>query len=79
MPKSKYESRRDSRGNNVKLGFSGVFAQHRSIVLRRFFKSDRPTRSGARRVGDSPFLFCQAFFFVAFVPKKKALQRRTIF
>jgi hypothetical protein len=50
--------------------------------LRRFFKSDRPTRSGAVQAAqacNTPFLFCQAFFFEAFVPKKKALQRRTIF
>jgi hypothetical protein len=77
------------------LGFSGVFAQHPSIVLSTFSLFDfakqmvdvsQPrkgvafsTRSSARRVGDSPFLFCQAFFFVAILPKKKALQRRTIF
>jgi hypothetical protein len=34
----------------------------------------------ARRVGEKPpFLFCQAFFFVAILPKKKASQRQTIF
>ena len=41
------------------------------------FQKWRPARSSARRVGELPFLFCQAFFFVAILPKKKASQRRT--
>ena len=41
------------------------------------FQKWRPARSSARRVGELPFLFCQVFFFVAILPKKKALQRRT--
>ena len=51
-----------------KLGFISVFALHQSIVLRRFFKSDRPRGVSAK----TAFSFCKAFSFVPLVAKEKA-------
>jgi hypothetical protein len=70
-----------NRFSNFDLSNGCALCSHSlcAIVLRRFFKSDRPTRSGAVQAAqacNTPFLFCQAFFFVAIPPKKKALQRQ---
>jgi hypothetical protein len=51
-----------------------MFAQHQAI--KKVFWLLFLKKVTARRVGEiSPFLFCQAFFFVALMPKKKALQK----
>jgi hypothetical protein len=56
-----------------------MFAQTQRLkkFLRSFFQ--KATEGTGRAALYSPFLFCQAFFFVAIPPKKKALQRQTIF
>ncbi len=55
-----------------------MFAQHPSIVLRRFFKSVRPARSSAvqgRAALGSPFLFCQAFFLFEFAKQMTVVRQ----
>ena len=64
--------------NTNKLGFLAHYVRtNQSIVLRRFFKSDRLARSNARRAGDSAFLFAN-FFFVPLVSKKKWIKDKQL-
>jgi hypothetical protein len=54
-----------------------LFAQTKWVFC-PLFQKWLSTSSGAvqgRAALGSPFLFCQAFFFVALMPKKKALQK----
>jgi hypothetical protein len=51
-----------------KLGFIAMFTQTKVIVLRRFFKSDRPRGVSAK----TPIFFLQSFFFWGYFLKRKS-------
>jgi hypothetical protein len=58
-----------------KLGFSEHYVRTDQTIKKVFWLLFLK-KVTARRAGEkTPFLFCQAFFFVAILPKKKALQK----
>ena len=63
-----------SYGKNIllfdKLGFMGMFAQIKAIVLHRFFKSGRPRGVSAKNA----ISFLQSFFLCGYNAKEKSVK-----